>query len=338
MSVILWSAEELGQVAACASREMPRVVGTDPVKGIAQKLAEYSRANTNAFKSQYKDKEAQSAEALDSMSILRSARLIEDELRRDGPEATKACERAKGTAELLAYNAIDNSGKSFLPEAMHGFIRGVAGAATRAHATFIRNDKAREDATRAVEVRLAAEGRAVTVPSTLRPFTPPNAVTRETSRYVGKYPNQTVEKYAVEEYTPTEAVRRIKNALKARTGRAWSVHNSNSREGVKIDAPDARKVCFRNGQSTISRKEMERWWGEHGYGALDEKKAEAIFDAMCNDDRALLSKALDREHRPNFRGEYPADYDCWGYGCRANTVARAEGRKPTTDVTKYEYD
>jgi hypothetical protein len=107
-----------------------------------------------------------------------------------------------------------------------------------------------------------------------------------------------------------EAIARIKTALKARTGRTWSVTGGRGTAWgwIKISAPPARRIC--SAKCAPGTCKHERW-------------------SMCDDDQALLALALNK--RPHHQGESIPSSGAY----RQEYVDRAEGRTPSVIGTPY---
>lgn len=323
MSVNFWTAEELGEVAACASRKMLRASGSDPLSRLTALLADYSRANAGAYNASYKE----NVPAVSAGEIMQAAAPVAARLEADGPQATRTCDRANGVAGLLAYNAVANDGRDFLGEALGRKLKPVITATRSAHAEFVRMDEAREESQRVGHIKAAAGFKGSAVGGKAYKAPPPNVVDRGNGPF--------------EDYDRRTTVNRVKKALNARTGRPWVVSTSKSYlDGVNIDAPEARKTCFRDGRAVVSKRELGEWWDRHGYGTMTEKQAEDLFTSMCNDDRRTLADALgfDKDSHSRRQIMERGEYHCFASGCSADTVARAEGRPSTTRMRSYEYD
>lgn len=106
-----------------------------------------------------------------------------------------------------------------------------------------------------------------------------------------------------------EAIERIRRALRARSGKSWSVTGGRGTAWgwITIDAPPARRRFL---------------WTDGGAGERFEPAAR--FGHMGPDDRAELARLLGLDRAVHHQGEQiPAGSDY-----REEYVARAEGRAP----------
>ena len=321
MSVIFYRAEELGETAACASIASPQLVGGDIIGMLSRRLAEFSKANANAYAHTYgaADAKKYGIKAHDAGSIEAQARAYLDAIK-GAPPPKGACSRAQHN---LAYNAVANDGTDFASEELKRAIGQLASQAERAAKLYERKDAAYDAAIQAREVEEAKAGRYEMMPAQegLKPYKPPAPV------FDGDR----------ERYDKRTAVNRIKKALKARTGRDYNVKTSNTwQDSIDIRVPEERRECFFDGRRTVSQREMRERWAEAHYGKYDPEKADDLFKYPCKDDRELLAKAMDMSR--DYRGELPSEYSCFGHNCTPVSVALAEGRKSTMRTSRYDYD
>lgn len=317
MSVIFYSKEELGEVAACASIASPQLVGGDVIGMLSRRLSDFSRANEDAYVRTYGSGDGVRAHS--SGAIEREARAYLDAIK-GAPPPKGACSRAEHN---LAYNAVANDGTDYASDQLKQAIAQISGQAERAAKIYQRKDAAYDAEIHAQEVAAAKAGRGRSMPAKpgLKPYKPPAPV------FDGD----------VERYDKRTAVARIKKALKARTGRDFNVKTSNTwQDSIDIRVPEARRECFFDGRRTVSQREMRERWEQSHYGKYDPEKADDLFKYPCADDRELLANAMDMSR--DYAGMLPSSYDCFGHGCTPTSVALAEGRVPTSSVRRYDYD
>jgi hypothetical protein len=322
MSVIFYSPKELGEVAACASVVSPQPVGGDVIGMLSRRLAEYSKANVNAYNHTYRESEkGHSAAEIES-----AARAYLNSIK-NAPPPKGACSRAE---RGLAYNAVANDGTDFASRELAGMLKTLKMQTERAAKMYADKDEALEASERAAVVAKAKSGRATAkAVEGLKPYTPPPATTRTAHYRTG--PTEE------ESYDKRTAVNRIKKALKARTGRTFEVKTSNTwQDSIDIRVPKDRRECYFDGRRSVPRRELEEYYAKEYRGKYDPEKADWLFENSCKDDRELLAKAMDLE--PDYRGVLPGEYSCFGSGCTPYSVAVAEGREPTTGVRRYDYD
>lgn len=315
MSVIFYQPRELGEAAACASIASPQPVGGDIVGMLSRRLAEFSKANAQAFNHTYKEKE----QGYSAAEIEREARTILEQIR-NAPPPKGACSTARHN---FLYNAVANDGTDFASDEVRRAVEQIDRQTDRAAKLYERKDAEFDRVERERMISEVKAGRFETAKPAagLKSYKPPPPVFVDDE----------------ERYDRRTAVNRIKKALKARTGRDFSVKTSDTYyDSIDINVPKARRECYLDGRRSVSQRELKDKWREIGIGPLTEKNAEDLFEYACRDDRELLAKAMQVE--PDRDGTYPSKYDCFGSNCTPISVALAEGRTPTSKYRKYEFD
>lgn len=113
-----------------------------------------------------------------------------------------------------------------------------------------------------------------------------------------------------------DAIKRIRNGLRARTGRSWSVTGGRgtSYSWLTIDAPPKRRTCDADGAPAPETRTRS--------GQVAERY-------MCAADREALARALAKDWiHPQGESVPP------GAGCREEYIDRAEGRPPSRECQR----
>ena len=126
-------------------------------------------------------------------------------------------------------------------------------------------------------------------------------------------------------------IREIRDALRRRTGRSWSVTGGRGTGAawLHIDAPPARRECDSHGFRVLSGKDYRsRFW--RGPASAVEPEESGTFGYTCADDRRVLGEALGLGRPTHAQGQQVPP----GPGCREEYIDRANGRKPSRGCTR----
>jgi hypothetical protein len=131
-----------------------------------------------------------------------------------------------------------------------------------------------------------------------------------------------------ERLTRDEAIRRIKAALKKRSGRAWSVTGGSGTAWgwITIQVPPKERVWIEEAIPGARPSVLERWSESHRWRKLSaEEHARLGYGYMGPEDCALLAQLLGLSAPVHFQGVHVPD----GRSYYQEYVDRAEGREPS---------